>query len=97
MLHSHQSPHSAGWPTLHADQCSGSQRSHLRESSSQGGASASCLHGSDHQEGEGEEGSEGDYDIMSLHPDWDIDLEPGQSLVDDQLETFLKQCVVTAY
>ena len=30
---------------------------------------------------------------MSLHPDWDIDLEPGESLVDDQLETFLKQCV----
>jgi len=30
---------------------------------------------------------------MSLHPDWDIDLEPSQSLVDDQLEAFLKQCV----
>jgi len=30
---------------------------------------------------------------MSLHPDWDIDLEPGQSLVDDQLEAFLKQYV----
>ena len=87
------SPFSRLGPPLHTDQCSGSQRSHHSESSSQGGASASCFHGSDHQEDEREEGSEGDDDIMSLHHDWDIDLEPGQSLVDDQLEAFLKQCV----
>ena len=30
---------------------------------------------------------------MSLHPDWDIGLGPGQCLVNDQTEAFLKQCV----
>ena len=29
---------------------------------------------------------------MALHPDWDIDLGPGQGLVSDQLKAFRKQC-----
>ena len=41
--------------------------------------------------GEGEEEEEGDS--ISLHPDWDIDLEPGRGLIDENLKTFVKQCV----
>ena len=40
------------------------------------------------EEGEGEDG-----DTLSLHPDWDIDLEPGQGSIDDGLKSFVKQCV----
>ena len=32
-------------------------------------------------------------DILSLHPDWDIDLEPGEGVVDDQVKVFAQQCV----
>lgn len=32
-------------------------------------------------------------DTLSLHPDWDIDLEPGEGEINDQLKGFVQQCV----
>ena len=32
-------------------------------------------------------------DTLSLYPDWDIDLELGEGVVDDQVKAFTQQCV----
>ena len=54
--------------------------------------SSSCLSEAGEEEGEEEEEEE-EGDAISLHPDWDIDLEPGRGLIDENLKTFVKQCV----
>ena len=32
-------------------------------------------------------------EIQYLHPNWDIELEPGQGSIDEGLKSFVKQCV----
>ena len=44
------------------------------------------------EEDEGEEEEEGE-DTISLHPDWDIELEPGRGSIEESLKTFVRQCV----
>ena len=41
----------------------------------------------------GEEQGEEEADAISLHPEWDIELEPGQGSLEEGLKSFVKQCV----
>ena len=47
----------------------------------------------DSNQGEDTEDEMEGEDALSLHPDWDIDLEPGEGVVDDQVKAFAQQCV----
>ena len=65
----------------------------LRSDSGSSSSRAASLT-SEVREEQGEEQGEGeDGDIISLHPDWDIELEPGQGSIDEGLKSFVKQCV----
>ena len=59
---------------------------------SDSGSSSSMAASVTNEAGE-EEGEGGDEDTLSLHPDWDIELEPGQGSIDEGLKSFVKQCV----
>ncbi len=58
------------------------------DSGSSSSMAASVTSEAGEEEGEGEDG-----DTLSLHPDWDIELEPGQGSIDEGLKSFVKQCV----
>ena len=70
------------------DQSQPSTSQALRSDSGSSSMAASVTSEAREEEGEGEDG-----DTLSLRPDWDIDLEPGQGSIDEGLKSFVKQCV----